>query len=397
MISKWNTNIRIAYLLNFLSELYLPISAWLFYYLRYLEFKEIAIITMVQVFAGSFFEVPTGAFADIVGRKKAIFLSFLLYSIAVFVFAYTTTFWIFILLEVIKGLSNSLYSGSLEALTYDTLKQENRENEYDKVVSNSETASWIGLFISAILGGILYKYWFRGPWILQGIIYLIGTFYVMKLNEPLIDSRKYSIKMIFTQNLAGFKEVFKNRKLTQATVIFTILGAGYVVAANLLGISQAREYGMDSFGVGVLFAIGYVISAVTSQAFPKLKHLVGSRKLLIITSVLLISSFVFANFVGTLIGSALIVIRIASTTTFRNTRSSIINRYTESKNRATTLSTVALLSQLPYIFLAYTMGSFIDTASPNLLALVIGITMLIALGIQQIFFKIYPEKISNLA
>ena len=194
-----------------------------------------------------------------------------------FAFAFTSIFWIFILLEIFKGLSNSLYSGSLEALVYDTLKEDGKESTFDKVVSNMETAAWIGLFISAIAGGFLYQYWFRSPWIIQGIIYALAALTVLKLHEPILDTKKYTLKTILTQNVSGFKEVFRNIKIAQATIVFIIIGAGYFIAANILGISQAREYGMDSRGVGLLFAAGYLISALASQAFPKLKNLLGSK------------------------------------------------------------------------------------------------------------------------
>lgn len=381
------TNIKVAYALSFLSELYFPISSWIFYYLRFLDFKQIAIITTVQVITGNLLEVPTGAFADLVGRKKAVFLSFLIFSFVMFAFAFTSIFWIFILLEIFKGLSNSLYSGSLEALVYDTLKEDGKESTFDKVVSNMETAAWIGLFISAIAGGFLYQYWFRSPWIIQGIIYALAALTVLKLHEPILDTKKYTLKTILTQNVSGFKEVFRNIKIAQATIVFIIIGAGYFIAANILGISQAREYGMDSRGVGLLFAAGYLISALASQAFPKLKNLLGSKNLLIVTVSILIGSFIFAKFTGVVLGSILIISRISSSTTFRNIRSSILNRYIDSKNRATAISTLVLLSQLPYALVAYTIGDYIDKSSPNSFAFILGLAMVGLLIVQQIIFK----------
>ncbi len=382
------TNIKIAYTLSFLSELYFPISAWIFYYLRFLDFKQIAIITTVQVIMGNLLEIPTGAFADIVGRKKAVFLSFFIFSLVMFSFAFTSVFWIFIILEIFKGLSNSLYSGSLESLTYDTLKEGNKESTFDKVVSNMETAAWIGLFISAIAGGFLYQYWFRSPWIIQGIIYALAALMVLKLHEPAIDTKKYSLKMIIAQNTSGFKEIFKNIKITQATIVFIIIGAGYFIASNILGISQAREYGMDSRGVGLLFSAGYLISALVSQIFPRLKNWLGAKNLLIATVCVLIGSFIFAKSAGVAIGSILIISRISSSTTFRNIRSSVLNRFIDSKNRATAISTLILLSQLPYVLVAYTIGDYIDKSSPNSFAFILGLAMIGLLVVQQIIFSI---------
>lgn len=388
------TNIKVAYALSFLSELYFPIVAWLFFYLQYLDFKQIAIITAIHVLTSNLFEIPTGAFADLFGRKTAIFLSFFICSFVMVAYPFNSLFWAFIILEIIGGITNALLSGSLEALVYDTLKESGEESRYGKVVANMQSLVWIGLFISAIVGGFVYKYWFGFPWILQGITFGVAALVSLKLHEPRIDTNKYQLKMLITQNIAGFKELFRNAHVAQTTIIFTIIGAGYFVAGKILGISQAREYGMDSSDVGLLFATGYIISALVSQGFPRLFRWFGPIKLLIATVLILISSFLFARFVGITLGSILIISRISSSTTFWNTESSILNPLIESKNRATSLSTFALLTQLPYALLAYTIGDIIDKTSPNQFALTLGSVLIFLLLLQQIVFYLIKPRSS---
>ncbi len=387
------TNIKVAYVLSFLSELYFPIVAWLFFYLRYLDFKQIAVITVIHVLTSNLFEIPTGAFADLFGRKKAIFLSFFVCSFVMFAYPFTSLFWVFVILEIIGGITNALLSGSLEALVYDTLKESGEESRYNKVVANMTSLAWIGLFISAIAGGFVYKYWFGTPWILQGIVFGFAAIVTLKLQEPSIDSKKYKLKMMLQQNVIGFRELFKNFKVAQITIIFMIIGAGYFIASKILGISQGREYDMDAQGVGILFAVGYIISAFASQAFPKLKSWLGDRMLLSATTLILIGSFIFAKFTGIALGSILIVSRISTSTIFWNISSTILNPLIESKNRATSLSTFALLYQLPYALLAYAIGDFIDTSSPNQFALILGITIAVLLVIQQIVFYLIKPRV----
>lgn len=386
------TNIRVAYVLSFLSELYFPIVAWLFFYLKFLDFKQIAIITAVHVLTSNLFEIPTGVFADLFGRKTAIFMSFLVCSFVMFAYPFNSLFWAFIILEIIGGITNALLSGSLEALVYDTLKEAKEELRYNKVIANMQSLSWVGLFISAVAGGFVYKLWFGFPWILQGIVFFIAAVFTLRLHEPKIDTQKYELKMLITQNVTGFKELFRNREIAQTTIIFTVIGVGYFVAAKILGPSQAREYGMDSAGVGLLFGTGYLISALASQAFPKLIKWLGSKKLLVVTLLILLSSFIFAKFTGIIFGSILIISRISSSTTFWNIESSILNPLIESKNRATTLSTFALLVQLPYAMLAYTIGDTIDKTSPNHFALILGVTLVLFFVIQQVFFYLTKPK-----
>lgn len=386
-MSQLKNNIRLAYVLSFMSELYFPISVWIFYYLRFLDFKQIGILTAVKLISSNLFEVPTGVFADTVGRKKSIVISFFLYSLVMFGFANISVFWMFIALDILKALSNAFFSGSLEALVYDSLKENHQESRYDKVIANMESVAWVGLFLSAIIGGYLYYYWFRSPYLIQGVLYFIAGFVALGLVEPKIDSQKYKLHEALKFNFVGFKELFANAKISQLSIIFITLGAAYFIASEMLGISQAREYGMDSRGVGFLFGAGYIISAIASQFYPKLRKKFGAKKLLLVTAGILLISFLLAKWVGVIIGSLLIIGRISSSTTFRNTQSSLINGLISSKSRATTLSTLVLLSKLPLALMAYFVGDYIDKNSPNSLAWILGLAMLLILVVQSIVFR----------
>ncbi|OGV96784.1 hypothetical protein A2W24_01850 [Microgenomates group bacterium RBG_16_45_19] len=380
-------NIKIGYILSLVIELYFPIAVWFFFYSRYLSVQQIAVLTGFQIIIWNLFEVPTGAFADLVGRKVSIILAFGIYTLAMMATAFTTVFGIFLVIEFFKGISNALNSGSLEALLYDTLKEKKLEHRWDKVVANNETLVWVGLFVAAVSGGFLYYWWYPLPYLLQGLVYLGAMLISFWLIEPKLDTKKYQVKEALQQNLAGFKELFRNERMTYLTLVLGLIGAGYMIAASILGISQAEEYGLDARGVGLLFGTGYILSALASQGFPKLKRVWGSKKLVILTGIVLLSSFLLANFVGVVVGSMLIIMRIASSTTFRNVRSGLINRAVTSKNRATTLSSMQLLTQLPYALLAYFIGGYIDRHSPNQFALLLGVVIVGLLGATQLFSR----------
>lgn len=370
-----DNNVKIAYILSFLSELYFPISIWLFYYLRYLNFQQLAVLVTIRLVCSNFFEVPTGVFADKFGRKLSIIIYFWLYAIVMVGIAISHVFWIFALLEIVKSLANAFMSGSLEALVYDSLRESGKEKQYDKVISNIESIQWVGYFLASIIAGYLYFIHPTIPFWIQACLCISGAIVALKLLE--VSNETKNADHWFWQNMVGFKELFKNIQIAQLTLPLILVGAGYLMAAELLGISQAREYGLDSRGVGWLFGIGYVISAVASQGYPKLRQKFGSKSLLIITSGILLTSFLGAKYVDIGLGCVLIISRIGSSTTFRNLRSSLINARINSKYRATTLSTLSLLSQLPIALTIFWAGEVIDKTSPNNLALIIGIVLAI--------------------
>lgn len=374
-------NIRLAYVLTFLSECYWPSVAALFFYLKMFSFAEIATLWAIQIAASIIFEIPTGAFADRVGRRTSIILSYIVGGASLLVFPFTTAFGVFVILEILKGLSNSLYSGSMEALVYDDLKQRGKEAEYPQVAANIETVNWSSWLVSAAGGGYLYYWQYQSPWIVQAAMFIVAAILSTWLVEPKIDSVKVNFKIALKQNLEGFRELFQNSRVTRITLQLAVIGAGYFIAGSILGASQAREYGFDARGTGWVFSAGCVISVIASRFFPGIRKLIGEKKLILVTSSLLIVSFLVAKYVGMVAGSLLIIIRIASSSTFRNTRTVIVNEWISSKNRATALSTLNLLTQTPYVFLSPIFGMMIDKSSPNHFAWVLGLGIVLMLGL----------------
>lgn len=379
-----NINLRVAFPLAFASMLFFPSAIWMFFYIQYLSFAEIATIMGIGAIFSLILEVPTGVFADIVGRKWAVFGSYALFAIAMVGVATSTTYLGFLVWTLVNATVNALYSGSMEALVYDTLKESGQEAEFDQWVSRMETATWVGLFISTVIGGYLYTQDPRLPYFAQAVFMAMAALMSLPLKEPRLDSYQYSLIDGIKKNLEGFRELLANEKRRYLTFIFVTIGVGYYIASDLLGISQVREYGLKPEMVGWVFGAGYIISAVASHYYPALRKKLGEMRLVWVAVGVLVTSFVMAKYVGVWIGTLLIILRIASSTTFRNSRSVIINKLISSKNRATTLSTLNLLVMLPYALFANLIGSYMDQTSPNQFASMLGLVLAGILGLVYV-------------
>jgi len=112
-------------------------------------------IFSIAMVSSAIFEIPTGVFSDLIGRKYTTMLGGLAYTLAYLVYATGSTYWILIIGAMLHGLARSLYSGNNDALLYDSLNRSERKEELSKFMGFIGSAEQWALGISAVLGGIL--------------------------------------------------------------------------------------------------------------------------------------------------------------------------------------------------------------------------------------------------
>ncbi|MEA3323337.1 MAG: MFS transporter, partial [Patescibacteria group bacterium] len=75
-------NIHILYVLSFLNNAWFWLGVWVLYYLLFTNFTGIGFIEMVMIVTILLFEVPSGALADIIGKKKTLIIAFLVVAVS---------------------------------------------------------------------------------------------------------------------------------------------------------------------------------------------------------------------------------------------------------------------------------------------------------------------------
>jgi MFS family permease len=120
-----------------------------------LDIFQILALQSYFMFIIFIFEIPSGALADLIGRKMALILSSLCVIGAAFAYSIYPYILLFVLAETLWALSIALSSGTDEAFLYSSLKSYNSEEKISKVLGNNQTINLIALTISAPLGSII--------------------------------------------------------------------------------------------------------------------------------------------------------------------------------------------------------------------------------------------------
>ena len=153
--------------------------------------------------ASFLFEMPSGALADLVGRKKVMFWGRIFAAVSALVLLFSVELWQFILGFVLAALGYNLNSGSEEALVYDSLKQLHKEQEYVKVNSRMNVLIEIAAGAGTFLGGILAERSFAACYLAAAVVAGISVFPIFFLQEPPIreEREQRNLKLHFLETV----------------------------------------------------------------------------------------------------------------------------------------------------------------------------------------------------
>jgi len=154
-----NIPLFIAFRVFFNARFYYPVLGVLFLDLG-LTLEEYALLNTVWAATILLVEIPSGALADLVGRKVMVVAAAALMVVEMGVFAFSPPGpWLFPLLilnRVLSGLAEACASGADEALAYDSLAGDDRDAQWRDVLSRLMRWSSGAFFVAMILGALVF-------------------------------------------------------------------------------------------------------------------------------------------------------------------------------------------------------------------------------------------------
>jgi len=138
----------------------------LFLLSRGLDLFEINAILAVFLFANFAFEVPTGAVADLFGRKVSFLLACLVRAVAFAVYFNADSFGDFVVAEVIDAIGNTLASGALDAWAVDGMRDDGDDSPADRLFSRGKMISHAAMIASGLAGGYAAEVDIAYPWLM---------------------------------------------------------------------------------------------------------------------------------------------------------------------------------------------------------------------------------------
>jgi MFS family permease len=198
---------------------------------------------------------------------------------------------------------------------------------------------------------------------------------------------KFSLQSYLIHLKEGTKTLF-NHKLRNylgpllAFVMFVKLYEG------LVRQSTAAYFGYTGETFGYLFALVSIPAIYLSFKFGRIREKLADKPLILLNLFGFMLSFFVASLTNNLyVGAGYFLAMNIIRNMVGPLTSSLINDRIDSKHRATTLSTLALFSQIPYIILVVGFAFMTEAANLPILLLIYALVSLLVLIYSAVFVK----------
>lgn len=380
-----NTKVFLATQLT--HSLIFTIPIWIVFYQNYVTPIQLGVIVMLTYAVQMIMELPSGALADLIGRRTTILFSFLLGAISYLLIPFGTSYLYFIIINIILGVSDSFRSGAEEAMVYDTYKEVD-SHEFEKVNSKGNLVYQTGLIIGTITGGLLYNVNVYIPFVFYGMSLLVGFVLTYFYIEPLIDSEKFSMKNYVNQIKIGTKEVFKDKLTTYTSLFYIAVGGITWTNALYFGSFFMVGLGFDNAERGFIQGGTRLINALLFTFILK-KMKLGERFKIVIFPIVMTLAFLPGIFLEGWVGVPFFALALLTTTGRWIFLTPITNKMFSSKVRATAISVMSLLIGFVYLFLVGISGFVIERYEIGGMYTVLGVmTIIFVVPLAYLLLKV---------
>ena len=218
-------------------------------------------------------EIPTGAFADVFGRKASFVVACALLSLSMVVYGSSSTFVGFVLAEMVGAVGHTFRSGAFQAWLVDSLKYHGYEGQFNHIFGRESVVNKVGGGLGALLGAYLMHYNSTFPWFFAGMVMAVTAIAASTIMKEVYFVRA---KLSWKGGLVSMQEIAKSSikyGVNDKSVRFILLITGFqifaVQALNMYWQPYFRNNGMSDVHLGYLYNGMMVMLAIGSYLASK--------------------------------------------------------------------------------------------------------------------------------
>jgi len=372
-----NIRLFIAFKVLFNSRFYYPVFTILFLDFG-LTVAQFSILNAIWAATIVFAEVPSGALADIIGRKQLLVFATFVMIIEVGIISFipktnpSIIFIVFLVNRVLSGLAEAAASGADEAIAYDSLAEQGNPEQWGRVLEILMRFQSIGFMVAMSVGAAIYdpnllekvcrffgftvslsqETTMRFPLYLTFILAICAFITTLRMKDPATDSsssneNRKPVGEAFSLTLKAGKWICKT-PFALCVILFGMLFDGIVRMVITL---SSQYYRMIELPESIFGIIGSLV-AMFGLVVPKIAKNIAENHLpsyaLWVTTILTLTGLVTMGFFWPYTGLIPAMITYGSMYFTGFFVSYYINQVTPSEQRATVLSFKGLAYNISY-------------------------------------------------
>ncbi len=365
-----NIPLFVAFRVLFHARFYYPVIGVLFLDLG-LTLEQYALLNVIWAVVIIVLEIPSGALADVIGRKRVVVVAAALMVVEMAVFAFAPRgawlFWLLVLNRILSGAAEACASGADEALAYDSLPEADRKTTWPRVLESLMRWKSGGFFVAMVSGAVLFDQslmasllgwtgWIPAPgatvrWPVYATLVtsILCLFVALNFREPPSQGHgsRHPVGRAWQNVIEGAVHVFTSRR-----ILFLMVAALLIDSFVRIFLTFASNYyrliELPPFVNGML---GSALALLGFAVAPLAKRMVAHRG--VVTNYAAVAALVLVGLAGTALawrfwGAWVVVPLGVAMSMLQFFTSTYLNQWTDSHVRATVLSFRGVAFNLGY-------------------------------------------------
>jgi MFS family permease len=380
-------NLIIFYIFSFLIGFYVANGTTILFEQKLgFSYSQVFDLGAVYMLMFIIFNVPTGALADIFGRKKTLIAGSLLLVLAAITTGLSHNFLQVFLSFFLWSAGFCFIIGADQALLYDVTKD---DKTYAKDWGRASFFALIGTAAAGVVGPMLYAHNFRYPYLFSAVPFFLAAvvFLFFKEGRP---KGTFSWADYKHKNITGIKLAFSNKHVLWATgILAVVFGAMYTLTNSYQPYLVHVGFSIKAFSI--ILPIMFLLEASGGAMAGKLYSKWGDKAVFIFG---LVGSALMLGVLG-LFASKLSLIFLFSYNLMQGVldpvTSAYTNRHIEGDLRATIISAQTMVATFVAALMLFIFGALTDKVGLNNLLIILG-SMVFVFGGVLLFFKPSERK-----
>jgi MFS family permease len=335
-------NINKNYIYTLLQNIDLTRGIWMIYLAsKGMSLTQLGLLETIFHITSFVMEVPTGAVADIFGRKASRIVGRIFSLISVILLLAANSFLWFAISFVFTAISYNLESGAGDALIYDSLKEIGEEDRYMKISGNKELFYQAAGTISFFVGGYLAAKSYNIAFVLTIIIGALTIVQSFTFTEPSIGRERDEKENIFLAQLKKSLKVIRVNPKIGFLIIFVQIIMAFCTCIFYYLQNYLKGNGYSEAVIGIIYAASSLSAALGATQTHKIEAKIKEQGMLLMIPVITVaclwgvalSKYHYVFFIVLMITESFIYVSIGD----------YINKMIPSENRATILSFASMV------------------------------------------------------